>query len=383
MHPAAFLRPMRSLTLTAFATMALALSSGCAPGVEDSDTQTVTEPISQRRLNRQRTTADAGTTTTTADSGTTTTADSGTTSTADSGTTTTTTDSGTTTTTTTTTTATGPTVGGCQVFPANNPWNQDVTALPVHPNSAAIIANIQANGETTLKADFGSDTQYGIPYMVVPSTQSLVPVNFTEYGDESDPGPYPVPLTAPIEGGNDHHVLVVEQDTCRLYEMYHSAVSGSGWNAGSGAVFDLTSNALRPQGWTSCDQAGLPIFPGLARYDEVTAGEIRHALRVTFNHTRNGYISPARHPGGSSDVNAPAMGLRLRLRADFDISRYTGQARVILTALRRYGMFVADTGSNWFVSGATDARWNDTDLSQLRNVPGTAFEAVYTGDVQQ
>ena len=274
-----------------------------------------------------------------------------------------------------------PTVGGCAIFPANSPWNQDVSALPVHPSSAAIIANIQANGETTIKADFGSNLSYGIPITVAPAGQPFLPVTFNEYPSESDPGPYPAPLTSTIEGGNDHHVLVVHQGSCMLYEMYHSSHSGSGWAAGSGAVFNLASNALRPTGWTSCDQAGLPILPGLTRYDEVTAGAINHALRVTFNHTQNGFIPPATHPGGSADTNAPAMGLRLRLRADFDISRFTGASRVILTALRRYGMFVADTGANWYISGATDARWNDTDLRQLTSVPGTAFEAVNTGAV--
>ncbi len=274
-------------------------------------------------------------------------------------------------------------VGGCQVFPLDNAWNQDVSALPVHPNSNAIIANIQANGETAIKADFGSNTTYGIPYVVVPSTQAMVPISFNEYPSESDPGPYPVPSNAVIEGGNDHHVLVLQQGSCMLYEMYHSARSGSGWTAGSGAVWNLGSNALRPLRWTSADQGGLPVFAGLTRYDEVTSGAIHHALRVTFNHTRDGFILPATHPGGSADANAPPMGLRLRLKASFNISSYTGESRVILETLRRYGMIVADTGSNWYVSGATDARWNDTDLQQLTQVPGTAFEAVDTGAFQQ
>jgi len=276
-----------------------------------------------------------------------------------------------------------PTVGGCQVFPADNAWNQVVTSMPVHPNSDAIIANIQAHGQTTIKADFGSNTQYGIPFVVVPAGQARVPIHYTAYGDESDPGPFPIPTSAPIEGGNDHHVLVVQQGSCMLYELYHSVRAGSGWNADSGAMFDLNSNALRPRGWTSADQGGLPILAGLTRFDEVAAGEINHALRVTFDHTQNGFILPAHHVGGVSDANAPPMGLRLRLRADFDISRYTGQARVILNALRRYGLIVADTGSNWFISGATDSRWNDSDLRQLTNVSGTAFEVVYTGDIQR
>ena len=269
------------------------------------------------------------------------------------------------------------------MFPADNPWNQDVTALPVRSDSAAIIANIQAHGETTIKADFGSDPTYGIPFAVVPSGQARVAINYTAYGDESDPGPFPIPLTAPIEGGNDHHVIVVAQGACRLYELYHAVRGGLGWSADSGALFDLSSNALRPRGWTSGDQGGLPILAGLTRYDEAAGGEIRHALRVTFNHTQNGFIAPATHPGGDADATAPAMGLRLRLRADFDVTRFTGHARVILTALKRYGLIVADTGSNWFISGGTDARWNDDDLRQLTTVAGTAFEAVNTGDVQR
>ena len=269
------------------------------------------------------------------------------------------------------------------MFPADNAWNQVVTSLPVHPNSAAIIANIQAHGQTTIKADFGSNTQYGIPYVVVPAGQARVPINYTAYGSESDPGPFPIPSNAPVEGGNDHHVLVVQQGSCMLYELYHSVRSGSGWSADSGAMFDLGSNALRPRGWTSADQGGLPILAGLTRFDEVAAGEINHALRVTFDHTQNGFILPAHHVGSVSDSNAPPMGLRLRLRADFDVSRFTGQARVILNALRRYGLIVADTGSNWFISGGTDSRWNDTDLRQLTGISGTAFEAVYTGDIQR
>ena len=282
----------------------------------------------------------------------------------------------------------GTMISGCQVFPANNPWNIDISDYPLNPNSDAIIANIQANGETTIKADFGSNPQYGIPYIVVAPSQPNVPINFVEYPSESDPGPYPVPNMAPIEFGNDHHVLVVQRGTCILYEMYHAVYinesnGSSRWNAGSGAIFNLSSNALRPLGWTSCDQAGLPIFVGLARYDEVAAGEIHHALRVTFNNTRNGWILPATHPGGNNDGNAPPMGMRLRLKASFDLSTFTGESRIILTALKRYGMFVADTGSNWYISGATDTRWNDSNLQQLNNVSGTSFEVVETGVMHQ
>ena len=281
---------------------------------------------------------------------------------------------------------TGPTVGGCEIFPADNPWNRDISADPVDPRSASIIANIQSNAgsssEHYLHPDFGSNPSYGIPYVVVPASQASVPITFNEYPSESDPGPYPVPSSATIEGGNDHHVLVVQQGSCHLFEMYHSARSGSGWTAGSGATWDLSSNALRPAGWTSCDQAGLPILPGLTRYDEVTAGAIHHALRFTLNVPQDTWVSPARHPGSSSDASAPPMGARLRLRADFDLTPYHGESLVILRALKQYGMYVADTGPNWFVSGATDSRWDDTDLGQLRNVPGSAFEVVQLGTIE-
>jgi hypothetical protein len=268
------------------------------------------------------------------------------------------------------------------VFPADNEWNRDVSSDPVDPNSDAIVADINANAwsdsEHYLHADFGSNPDYGIPFVVVPSGQAMVPIRIDLYPDESDPGPYPIPSNAPIEGGGDHHVLVVEQGSCKLYEMWHAAPSGSGWSADQGSVFDLNSNALRPNGWTSADEAGLPILPGLTRFDEVAAGEIRHALRFTVNVSRDGWVAPATHPGYSSDdTNAPPMGARLRLRADFDLSPYHGGALVVLRALKRYGMFVADSGNgNWYISGATDPRWNDDDMGQLRTVPGSAFEVV-------
>jgi len=282
----------------------------------------------------------------------------------------------------------GPQLGGCALFPADNAWNLDISAYPVHPNSAAYIASIGTDGH--LHADFGAGLwegfPIGIPYVIVPADQPLVPITFVEYGDESDPGPYPVPLDAPVEGNpqgdGDRHVLVLQQGECRLYELYHAVQVGAGWEAGSGATFDLGSNALRPVCWTSADAAGLPILPGLARYDEVAAGEIAHALRFTIARTQRGYIHPATHWASSAtDPALPPMGLRLRLRADFDLSDYTGQARVILEALKRYGMIIADNGSNWFISGAPDERWDNDDLRQLRTVPGSAFEAVYTGEI--
>lgn len=275
----------------------------------------------------------------------------------------------------------GPLLGGCPVFPADNPWNTDVSNNPVHPNSAAFIADInsQPNNSRKLHADFGSNPDYGIPYAVVPQAQPLVNVIFTEYGDESDAGPYPIPSNAPIEAGSDAHVLVLQSGTCMLYEMYHASPGPYGsWYAGSGAKWNLNSNTLRPEGWTSADAAGLPILPGLARYDEVASGAVNHALRFTVWRTQHGYIHPATHVAGNT-ASAPPMGLRLRLKASYDISGYTGQARVILDALKRYGMIIADNGSSWFISGATDPRWDDDDLDQLKQVPGAAFEAVDTG----
>lgn len=275
-----------------------------------------------------------------------------------------------------------PMVENCQVFPDDNAWNLDISEYPVDANSDAYIASISADGDEYLHADFGEDPTYGIPYVVVDGSTPDVPITFVEYGDESDPGPYPVPEDAPVEAGNDAHVLVVDTGDCMLYELYHAEYNGEGWDAGSGAVFDLTSNALRPEGWTSADAAGLPIFPGLVRYDEVMAGEINHALRFTVSETQRAYIHPATHWASSSeDEDLPPMGLRLRLRADYDISEFTGMSRVILEALKKYGMIVADNGTSWFISGATDARWDDEDLNQLKTVPGDAFEAVETGEI--
>jgi hypothetical protein len=276
-----------------------------------------------------------------------------------------------------------PRIGGCQVFPADNPWNRDVSGDPVHANSASYIAFMNG-GTRSLHPDFGSDPTYGIPYIVVPGTQTRVPVSF-DYADESDPGPYPIPADAPIEGGasstGDRHVLVVDRDTCRLYETWDSHYAGPGWNCGSGAVFDFGSNALRPDYWTSADAAGLPVLPGLVRYEEaVLQGEIRHAIRFTTHTTQRAFIHPATHFASSTtNASAPPMGLRVRLKAGYDISRFTGSARVILTAMKKYGMILADNGSDWYFTGATDSRWDDDDLNQLKSVPGSAFEAVESG----
>jgi hypothetical protein len=274
----------------------------------------------------------------------------------------------------------------CGVFPADNIWNAPVDKLPQDPNSAAYIKTIGATG--TVHPDFGSgdwppdsDSPFGIPYVTVPGTQPKVQVDFY-YADESDPGPYPIPADAPIEGGpqstGDRHVLVIDSDNCILYELYDAFPNADGsWNAGSGAIFNLNSDALRPAGWTSADAAGLPIFPGLVRYDEVASGEIGHALRFTAPQTRKAYVWPARHYASSlTGTHYPPMGQRFRLKAGFDISGFSPQNQVILKALKRYGMMLADNGSAWYISGAPDPRWNNDDLHELDRVRGSDFEAV-------
>ncbi|HWL42823.1 MAG TPA: hypothetical protein VNQ73_07760 [Ilumatobacter sp.] len=278
----------------------------------------------------------------------------------------------------------GPTLAGCPVFPADNPWNQRIDSAPRHPDSAAIIARIQADGGDDLHPDFGENPNYGIPYLVVPANEPLRTITYTAYGSESDRGPFPIPTDAPIEGGSsadgDRHVIVLREGTCDLFELYRAFPTGAGWEADSGARWNLRSNTLRPAGWTSADAAGLPILPGLVRYDEVAAGEVRHAIRITFNRTRRAYIHPATHYASSrTDADLPPMGLRLRLRAGYDVSALTGQARVIATAMQRYGVIVADNGSNWFFQGAPSPGWDDDDLRQLKQISGNEFEVVFTG----
>jgi hypothetical protein len=277
----------------------------------------------------------------------------------------------------------GPREYGCPLFPANNALNRDISHAPLDPNSAAYVNSIGA--ALHLHADFGTNPAYGIPYTVVPRSQPKLPVKFSEYGAESDPGPYPVPQSAPVEGAGeegDRHVLVLQRGSCRVYELYEARRLSGGWEAGSGAVFNLRSNALRPEGWTSADAAGLPILPLLARYPEVRAGRIDHALRVTVSRTQRGYIHPATHLASSDDdPSLPPMGLRLRLKAGFSLAGYHGQALVILRALKRYGLIVADNGSSWYITGAPNPGWNDEDLDQLKTVPGSAFEAVRSGPI--
>ena len=276
-----------------------------------------------------------------------------------------------------------PREGGCPIFPPSNPLNREISHAPVDPRSAQYIAAIGASGH--LHPDFGSDPSYGIPYVVVGPGQPRVPIDFTEFGQESNAGPYPVPLDAPVEGAGeagDRHVLVLQTGRCKLYELYAAQRSGAGWAAGSGAVFDLRSNALRPEGWTSADAAGLPIYPLLVRYSEVHSGRIDHALRVTVSRTQRGYIHPATHfASESSEPDLPPMGLRLRLKSSFSLAGYHGEALVVLRALKRYGLIVADNGSSWYITGAPDSRWNDEELNQLKSVPGSAFQAVRTGPI--
>jgi hypothetical protein len=279
-----------------------------------------------------------------------------------------------------------------QVFPPDNPWNTDISTNAVHPRSEVFINSI--GRDKNLHPDFGPLWQgrpNGIPYVVVRGDQPKVPITFS-YGGESDPGPYPVPDDAPIEGGpdarGDRHVLVIDRDNHRLYELFKAykvpGPAGSGWKAGSGAIFDLSTNGLRPKGWTSADAAGLPIFPGLVRYDEVVEkGELTHAVRFTCEKTQRGFISPARHFASSSnDPNLPPMGLRLRLKADYDISNFPKNVQVILRGLKKYGMLLADNGGDWFITGAPDPRWKDEELAAIKRVKGKDLEVVYTGDIE-
>jgi hypothetical protein len=265
----------------------------------------------------------------------------------------------------------------CTVFPADNVWNVRVDDRPVAADSATLIASIGT--ARTFHMDFGSYAGYGIPFQVVDAAAPLRTVAF-DYADESDPGPYPISAAPLIEGGSDHHLITVDPVGCRLYELYDVRQTASGtWRAGSGAVYDLSSNALRPEGWTSADAAGLPILPGLVRYDEVAAGEIAHALRFTAPQTRRAYVYPARHFASSSDsASLPPMGLRLRLRSDADLSGLSADARVIAVALQRYGMMLADNGSPWYVSGMSDPRFDDDVLHELDRFTGTDLEVVDT-----
>ncbi len=275
-----------------------------------------------------------------------------------------------------------PSLAGIQIFPKTNAWNTKINKSKVDKNSKKLIKGITGK----LHPDFGANWDggpFGIPYVVVSGSQPKVPVDFVWYGDESDPGPYPVPADAPIEGGaasdGDRHVIVVDSTNKMLYEMGNAYPKngGTSWEAGAGAVFNLNSNALRRKYWTSADAAGLPILPGLVRYEEVAAGKITHAIRFTVSKTRKAFVAPARHYASSSRSSSrPPMGMRVRLKKSFKISGYPRQARVILQAMKDYGLILADNGSNWYFSGAPDSRWDDGQLNTLKKVPGSAFEVV-------
>ena len=275
----------------------------------------------------------------------------------------------------------------CSILPSNNIWNQRVDGLPLDPRSDQYIGSIGSS--STLHADFGagvwppgSDSPIGIPVVEVPPQQPKVPIIYTAYGSESDAGPFPIPPNAPIEGGpsgsGDRHVVVLDRSACMLYELFNAFPNSNGsWSASSGASYDLLSNALRPDGWTSADAAGLPILPGLVAYDEVASGEIRHAIRFTAPTTRRAYVWPARHFASSTnDADYPPMGQRFRLKSDWDISGYSADVQVILKAFKTYGIILADNGSPWYISGAPDGRWDNDALHEWDDIPGSAFEAV-------
>ena len=271
-----------------------------------------------------------------------------------------------------------PKISSCAVFPSDNVWNTPIDNLPLDSNSDAYVATIGAT--SGLKADFGQGYWdgglIGIPFVTVPGTHPKYPASFY-YQDESDAGPYAVPLNAPVEHGSDHHVISVDRNNCILYEIYDASPNGAAWEGGSGAIFDLKSHALRPAGWTSADAAGLPILAGLVRYEEIVEGEIRHAIRFTVPQTRKAFIWPARHRASSlTGAQYPPMGQRFRLKAGFDISSFSATNQVILRALKKYGMILADNGSPWFLTGVPDERWDNDDLHRLGNIRGSNFEAV-------
>lgn len=269
-----------------------------------------------------------------------------------------------------------PTIAGCPVFPADNAWNQRVDTLPVARNSGVLVRSIGLDRHA--HPDFSNAGRYGIPVNVVSSATPRSRVTF-QYASESDRVPYPIPRRPRIEGGSDRHILMVDRGSCRLFELFAAKRHGTRWFAGSGAVWDLRSNRLRPDTWTSADAAGLPILPGLARFEEVRGGKIAHALRFTAPRTRRAYVYPARHHAGeSNDQTLPPMGLRVRLKASVNIGSFPPQTRVVLTALRRYGMILADNGSPWYITGAPSPGWNDDDLRSLRRLNGRHFEVVDT-----
>ncbi len=291
-----------------------------------------------------------------------------------------------------------PDLGSCTVFPAppasTSPtapslateaaWNQNISKAPRAANSAKVIAYIDSHGGDAIHPDFGSPRAYGFPYAVVGAGAKKLPIHYTAYGSESSPGPFPIPANAPVEGGahaeGDRHVLVVDKSACKLFELYDAFPQSkpkAHWDADAGVEWDLRSAALRPDGWTSADAAGLPIFPGLVRYDEAAAGHVDHAIRVTMDSTRNAWIHPASHCAGDTDSGAaPPMGLRLRLKAGYGVGGMPPAARAIAVAMKEYGLIVADNGSSWYISGTSDRRWDNEELDALKAIPGSAFEVV-------
>jgi hypothetical protein len=289
-------------------------------------------------------------------------------------------------------------LGSCQVFPkppaslsprarslaTEAAWNQDISKAPRDPRSGDYISYILANGGDSIHPDFGSPRAYGFPYTVVGKGQRKLPIHYTAYGDESDRGPFPIPGNAPVEGGQnaegDRHVIAVDRDACMLYELYNAhfvAKPKPHWDADAGTKWNLGSAKRRKDGLTSVDAAGLPVFPGLVRYEEVASGHLNHAIRMTVDSTRDAWIHPASHcAGDTSSASAPPMGLRLRLKAGYGLGQLSDAAKVIATAMKRYGVIIADNGSNWYISGSSDPRWDDENLDQLKGIPGRAFEVV-------
>jgi hypothetical protein len=285
-----------------------------------------------------------------------------------------------------TTRGTSAAIAACPIFPADNAWNQDVSAAPVDPNSDRYLAAMNA-ATTKLHPDFGSEPTYGIPWFAVAPPPTWAEMRF-RYADESDPGPYPFPADAPVEGGaasaGDRHVIAIDPATCKLYEGFACRLAAPAWACDSGAIFDLRSNAQRPLGWTSADAAGLPIFPGLVRREEVQRGEITHALRFTVKRTQRAFVAPARHYASTLvQDDLPPLGIRVRLKAGFDLSPYSGHPLVVLKALKKYGMLLADNGSDWYFSGESNPAWNDDELAPLKRVPASAFEVVQLGEIHR
>ena len=276
-----------------------------------------------------------------------------------------------------------PSIGTCQIFPASHPYNTDISKYPVHPKSDEYITTIDTMSDRHfLHPDFGGKGQYGMPINIVGKETPLVPITFTAYGSESDPGPYRIAPDAKVQLGTDRHVVVLDKDACKLYEMFSAFKNeDNSWNAASGAIWDLSIIHRRPLFYTSADGAGMAIYPLVIKYEEVAQGKVNHAIRMTVPKTFRGFIWPANHYSGTNDSSLPPMGLRFRLKENYDISHLPYQAKVIATALKKYGTIIAQNGSAWVIGGEQDTRWDDTQLRALKSIPGSAFEVVYTGEI--